>query len=1226
MQIVSEEFKTAISKPSREIKSRITLPELTLDDDNIQIINLDSSLVFGEDFEIGTTPMATVKIELIFSPERYIEYDYEDKECDAQIGIKLPDDTVEYLSIGLFTVEEVIKNDYKITLNCVDRMYKAEKEFVNNLMFPTTILDILQSACEQSNITLATTNFANANYVIPNEPVFDNITCRTIFAQVAELAGGYAVINRQGELEILTLGNIPVRNITKDHYIDFKRDEVGIGKIDRVIVKVGEETSEQGIGDNIYTIVDNMFVQDPNDVVGPLFNVLKDVSYNACKLKWQGDFSLDLGDKITINGHESYVLDRKLRYTGGLREDYRAPAKSNVERNSTGKSNILLDINNVKTQIKVIEGEVTQTIESIEGEVRNEVAEQMKTAEIYTWIRYADDEYGNGISDTPAGKKYVGIATNKKNVEPSNTPDDYEWSLIKGDKGAQGEPGKDGIPGEPGKDGESQYTYIRYSINSNGNPMTTTPTGATKYIGLAVTTSSTAPSGYASYTWQKFVGDDGSDGAQGQQGIPGTPGEDGTTYYTWIKYATTPTTDMSDNPAGKDYIGIAHNKTTATESTSYNDYTWSLIKGEDGEDGQTTYTWIMYANDVLGNGISDTPEDKRYVGIATNKLTPNKSVNPNDYEWSPLYDNVEIGGTNRLYDSRTNIEFSHGEWGRNLLRNASALNGDPFVRYNLGYNLVNSPTYINGTRTAHIVNNEGLNDGSQMNSGIRIHPTNLIPGEVYTFYFYGNDNWEKFHPISYYFQDASSNNPQSVVINSDWTRYSVEFTPQSSNIWIYIRPNRNLEYDFDVYLNAPKIEKGSQATPWTPAPEDVEGWLDIKLIRGPGNPYYKVVSPHADFTSLSVGFPNSRFAEPLESLGRVTISLDVMVEVDREITINNSTFAVPGNRWTRIFFTKEFTENNNTSTRVLTPYSRKRKVIRNISTNLIDELRTDINTLYYRNLQVEQGNVPTSYNLTPEELEGEITRSKTEIKQLKDSILLVATRNENTGRFEITPESIVQAIDTTDGVGRLKTVKVTVDENGLTVDDGALIIRDRNNTAIVTSDGLRVMYIFTSSGEFSGWQQVGILNRYTDLTRRMATINIYIPADLIIDKAELHTKSMPSYWTGHTGVPNGFYHARNLKLYEGDASDGVLDWPYSSSYDVTFGRSGRTDITSNTWGGNWTPTGEGIKTKTADVKDYIYPGQSTVFIVDTADSVSEANSRYMGAMQMDLIITGFLRG
>jgi hypothetical protein len=92
-------------------------------------------------------------------------------------------------------------------------------------------------------------------------------------------------------------------------------------------------------------------------------------------------------------------------------------------------------------------------------------------------------------------------------------------------------------------------------------------------------------------------GPKGATGPQGPQGIQGVKGADGKTYYTWVKYADSPTSGMSDNPSGKKYIGFAYNKTTGTESTSYSDYSWSLIKGEKGETGNTG------AQGATGNGI-----------------------------------------------------------------------------------------------------------------------------------------------------------------------------------------------------------------------------------------------------------------------------------------------------------------------------------------------------------------------------------------------------------------------------------------------------------------------------------------------------------------------------------------------------------------------------------------------------------------------------------------------
>lgn len=51
---------------------------------------------------------------------------------------------------------------------------------------------------------------------------------------------------------------------------------------------------------------------------------------------------------------------------------------------------------------------------------------------LYTWIRYADSPT-SGISSSPDGKKYMGVAYNKTISEPSDTYSDYKWSLIEGD-------------------------------------------------------------------------------------------------------------------------------------------------------------------------------------------------------------------------------------------------------------------------------------------------------------------------------------------------------------------------------------------------------------------------------------------------------------------------------------------------------------------------------------------------------------------------------------------------------------------------------------------------------------------------------------------------------------------------------------------------------------------------------------------------------------------------
>ena len=96
-------------------------------------------------------------------------------------------------------------------------------------------------------------------------------------------------------------------------------------------------------------------------------------------------------------------------------------------------------------------------------------------------------------------------------------------------------------------------------------------------------------------------GDRGPQGIQGPQGVQGAKGADGKTYYTWIKYADSPTSGMSDSPTGKLYLGVAYNKSTATESTNYSDYSWSLIKGDKGDRGATGATGPQGATGAKGD-------------------------------------------------------------------------------------------------------------------------------------------------------------------------------------------------------------------------------------------------------------------------------------------------------------------------------------------------------------------------------------------------------------------------------------------------------------------------------------------------------------------------------------------------------------------------------------------------------------------------------------------------
>lgn len=210
----------------------------------------------------------------------------------------------------------------------------------------------------------------------------------------------------------------------------------------------------------------------------------------------------------------------------------------------------------------------------------------------------------------------------------------------------------------------------------------------------------------------------------------GEPGKDGTTYYTWFKFADDEYGNgMSSSPDGKEYLGIAYNKVTPVMSNNPEDYQWARITGEGipgkpGADGKTYYTWVRYADDARGNGMSDSPNGKYYIGFAYNKETPTESSDPADYQWTKYkgddgQDGVGIESITKYYlasERSTGITISSSGW------STTKQDMTDVKKYLWSYEVY---AYTNGTSTKTtpvIIGVHGQN-GEDGTSGIIVSPT-----------------------------------------------------------------------------------------------------------------------------------------------------------------------------------------------------------------------------------------------------------------------------------------------------------------------------------------------------------------------------------------------------------------------------------------------------------------------------------------------------------------------
>lgn len=194
--------------------------------------------------------------------------------------------------------------------------------------------------------------------------------------------------------------------------------------------------------------------------------------------------------------------------------------------------------------------------------------------------------------------------------------------------------------------------YPKFDLNSpdEGGSTYTEQGWYSTFGGEGTTTTTEKP-----YLWNvslyKYIADNGANPVLKEWQVIGTHGKDGKTVYTWIKYADDANgSNMTNEPKGKKYIGIALNKDTETESNNASDYTWSRLTGESVSQifeyycyhGSKTeapsykYGEDDFNNKITGGIISDSPlEPLNEIG---KQYTWNKEVTITDGDVPQIFE------------------------------------------------------------------------------------------------------------------------------------------------------------------------------------------------------------------------------------------------------------------------------------------------------------------------------------------------------------------------------------------------------------------------------------------------------------------------------------------------------------------------------------------------------------------------------------------------------------
>ena len=181
----------------KECLLNIYIEDTLIDDNDIVGFRVGHNL-FSSDVSLGGvfSRNATIEIKASALPQKYENFYIE-------TGLNI-DGEDEIVPIGFFMLEEIEKDEDIVTITAVDYMMNFERIIDISSFLGNTAIKILQYLCFVCGVELGSTSFLNMDEVI--ETFDTSLTVRQIIGYIAELAGGFAFIGRDGKLYIKKIG------------------------------------------------------------------------------------------------------------------------------------------------------------------------------------------------------------------------------------------------------------------------------------------------------------------------------------------------------------------------------------------------------------------------------------------------------------------------------------------------------------------------------------------------------------------------------------------------------------------------------------------------------------------------------------------------------------------------------------------------------------------------------------------------------------------------------------------------------------------------------------------------------------------------------------------------------------------------------------------------------------------------------------------------------------
>lgn len=297
---------------------------------DIKEASFDYGYIKGDTYKPGGTCAGSGKITFTSIITTFNKLD----KIYPEIGL-LVDGTYEWVKMGEYFINdiEIDRNRNTTTLDLMDGMFKLNREHVTDLTYPAEIRHVIKEICLKTGIKLAneTMGIASMNYRIESIPKEKKMTFRDVLSLATQMLGMSCFFNREGKLEIKELTDSGI-TITADSYFmhGLTKSEIEY-QIAGITCKKDKETLTVGLRTGRSLELDNLFMSQA--VLDNLYHNIKDIRYYPFNLNYQGHLLLDVGQWVTIKTNtgetfKSPVLSQSFTFKGGLRGRISADSKA----------------------------------------------------------------------------------------------------------------------------------------------------------------------------------------------------------------------------------------------------------------------------------------------------------------------------------------------------------------------------------------------------------------------------------------------------------------------------------------------------------------------------------------------------------------------------------------------------------------------------------------------------------------------------------------------------------------------------------------------------------------------------------------------------------------------------------------------------------------------------------------------------------------------------------